>query len=220
MIEPNGNLYDDLVRNYTATPKLKVQFSYAMITKDGETSFDSVVEPMVGDRTIDFCSIDIDGLDLEVFQGFRRNMPTVVCIEGGQMFSPYDIRKEREVETQNMQQPLQVMRYVFASRGYELLCTHQDSFFMKRDVAEEFFEDEIRKSTLDLYFQGLLHHPRRIPWIQNQLDLVGERNLLLEEILRQAKVRKVHSGKEWNSKEFEEVLRAIIVTYKRHKDGV
>ena len=68
-------------------------------------------------NNIDFCSIDIDGLDLEIFETFKKFMPSVVCIEGGQMLHPYHKRVERNIAKRNIQQSLKVMVASFEKKG-------------------------------------------------------------------------------------------------------
>ena len=93
---------------------------------------------------VDFCSIDIDGLDLDVFEAIKKNLPKVVCIEGGQMLDPMAGRVSPQKASHNVQQSLCVLYSSFSARGYELVCSHQDSFFIKR-VRAAFHRKKLRR---------------------------------------------------------------------------
>lgn len=87
---------------------------------------------------IDFLSIDIDGLDLNIFEGLRRR-PKVVTIEGGFSWHPQmNVRVPDEVAAQNLQQPLAVGIEAVRSRGYEPVCFNQNLYAVELDLADRF----------------------------------------------------------------------------------
>jgi len=138
---------------------------------------DSIFEQHL-DKNIDFCSIDIDGLDLDIFETFEINLPKVVCIEGGQTLAPYHSRVSSDVSRNNIQQSLSVMNSVFEAKGYKLLCSYQDSFFIKEEYHKLFNVDE---SLMNQYIDGLLALPR-LPYIKKLLAASG----LINEVVEQA----------------------------------
>ena len=73
------------------------------------------------------------------------------------------------------------MTDIFAKKGYKLLCTYQDSFFVK----EEYFHlfDIPEKDLIEYYLEGLEAHHRRMPWIQFILSQVGLKNRVIDLIL-------------------------------------
>ena len=167
--------------------------------------FDHLIEPFVG-PTIDFCSIDIDGPDLEVFESFAERRPDVVCIEGGQMLPPRHPRLAPEIARHNLQQSLGTMVAAFAARGYALIAAHQDAFFVKRELAGPFAVcDDIDAA----YLRGVRHHPRRVPWIRRTLAELGLCNPLLDRIIASAAVPDVASGKQWSEAETARVVAAV-----------
>jgi len=84
-IEADNNRYNSLVANYKNAFHISCVNSFV----DSQNNlFDNIVSEYINDCQIDFCSIDIDGLDVEVFKTFNRHLPKVICIEGGQMLSP------------------------------------------------------------------------------------------------------------------------------------
>ena len=128
---------------------------------------------------IDFCSIDIDGHDVEVFETFTRNLPTVVCIEGGQMLYPFHPPVPSHIAQNNVQQSLATMHNIFARKGYRLLCTYQDSFFIKEEF---YYLFDVSSNLMNLYLDGLEAFPK-IPWIHKKLEEVGISNEILEAII-------------------------------------
>ena len=106
LIEPNRKRYEELEKNYEDSDHVHCINSYV---DHKNNLFDDIVGKYVVDK-IDFCSIDIDGLDLEVFETIEKFLPEVVCIEGGQMLSP--VFKERlptHTAKDNIQQGIYVM---------------------------------------------------------------------------------------------------------------
>jgi len=175
-IEANSIKYAKLVKNYENNDR--IECIRALIGIDNNL-FDHVVNDFV-DEDIDFCSIDIDGLDVMVFETFEKNLPKVVCIEGGQMLPPFDDRVSENIAKNNIQQSLIVMCKVFEAKGYRLLCSYQDSFFIRKEFYEKF---DVSNNIFDLYLDGLKAIPRRIPWICEILKENGLSNDTLTMIL-------------------------------------
>ena len=175
LIEGDEDKAKELHRNYTGHPEVKTVNSF-VDTKDN--LIDDIFEKHL-DKNIDFCSIDIDGLDLEIFKTFKVNMPKVVCIEGGQVLHPYHEEVESEIASKNVQQSLSVLRNVFRSKGYELLCSYQDCFFIKREYSNLF---QMEEDLTVHYKRGLLALPR-LPYIRNVLKEVGLKNKIIDHCL-------------------------------------
>ncbi len=83
---------------------------------------------------LDFLSIDIDGLEYEIFQGLDIQ-PRVICVEvnGGH---PPDSEEyiERETAKSNVGQPLKVFVRIAESKGYGLVCYTGNAFFIRKDI--------------------------------------------------------------------------------------
>jgi hypothetical protein len=163
-----------LKKNYANT---QVKTSNAFINTT-TCLFDSVVEKHL-QRDIDFCSIDIDGLDLEIFETFCTYLPKVVCIEGGQVLHPLAPPVPREIASANIQQSLQTMVEVFDSKGYKLLCSYQDSIFIKKEYYHLF---DVEESIINHYIEGLRCLPR-IPYILNLLGKFNIKNEIIDAAL-------------------------------------
>jgi len=203
-IEPEVNRFADLKSNYSQYDEIILINS---IVDRGENSFDNLVSKHVKEK-IDFCSIDIDGLDLEIFETFKNFMPTVVCIEGGQMLEPMCDRVPEHIASDNIQQSLKVMVEVFKSRGYSPLCSYQDTFFIKDEFIHLF---DTPRNILELYVDGLETHYRRMPWIQMMLHRNGIRNKIIDYILQNTNYFKYgyEQRKTWAKIEEKKILSFI-----------
>ena len=129
---------------------------------------------------IDFMSIDIDGLDVEIFKSINVFLPTVICIEGGQILEPYHSVVANDISANNIQQSLKTMMELFKDKGYKLLCTYQDSFFIKNEYSDLF---NVSNDIFDLYIDGLIALPR-IPYIKILLDSNKLKNRIIDYIIQ------------------------------------
>ncbi len=224
-IESDPIRFHDLTGNYKDYTKVKL--SNTIVGFDKDNLFDTIVDDNLSDivnftniieeklpnkSNIDFCSIDIDGLDLEIFETFDKHFPTVICIEGGQMLDPYHKRIPKEIAQHNIQQSICVMENSFRKKGYRLLCTYQDSFFIKEEFFPLFNVSEI---LLFLYYEGLAAIPRRLPYIQYKLNAVGTlvslRNIIVNNILTKTNYSKYgwNRRKEWAKKEYWNIVTRL-----------
>jgi len=176
-IEPVPERFNELKINYNQADNIECINS--LIDLEHNT-FDSVVDSLIRDE-FDFCSIDIDGLDVEVFETFEKYMPKVICIEGGQMLEPFHERLPIVLARNNIQQSLKIMVEVFQQKGYRLLCTYQDTFFIKNEYFDLF---DVSKDIMEQYLNGLSSLHRRLPWIQLTIGQVGLRNKIIDYILQ------------------------------------
>ncbi len=208
-IESDKKKFKKLSKNYKKNKKIRCL--HKTVSHDSSLPgefFDDIMFSYLGDNKIDFCSIDVDGRDLQVFGTFKKYFPTVICIEGGQMLHPLHERIPSRFAKRNIQQSLKVMVDLFESKGYKLLCTYQDSFFVKKEFYSKF---DISPYLLDLYFDGLRAIPRRIPFIQKCADRVKLKNPIADDILKRTSFEKYgwDKRKEWISEKIDEIFDAI-----------
>jgi hypothetical protein len=206
LIEPAKDRFLDLQKNYLDYPNIHTVNSFVEL--EGNNTFDSIADNYVSDK-IDFCSIDIDGLDLDIFETIEKYLPSVICIEGGQMLSPVNnTRLSREISKHNIQQGIYTMNQSFEKKGYKLLCTFQDSFFIKKEYYHLFnVEDDL----FNLYLDGIVAYPR-IPWIISTLNSVGLENDILNYIVKDIPLPISTSKEEkieWINKNYVSICKAI-----------
>ena len=213
-IEADKDRHKDLVSNYKDAPQITCIKSF--IDTQNHLFDDIISDYVVG--PIDFCSIDIDGLDVEVFKTFEKHLPKVICIEGGQMLEPHHETISNSKASKNIQQSLFVMSWIFKSKGYKPICSYQDTFYVQEEYYELF---DVPKSIMDLYLDGLKAHARRIPWIMKQIKSVGLYNYILAEITDRTRFDKYgYAGrKRWARKEQVEIDRVIEeIRWKYHNE--
>lgn len=182
-IENDKDKYEELKNNYKEYTS-KITCLNEKIGNSGKQLFDEIVDPVLNGKNIDFCSIDIDGLDLEVFETIEKYLPIVVCIEGGQMLHPFAKRVKKKIAKRNIQQSLNVMVESFEDKGYKILCSYQDSFFIKKDFYDLFL---VSKDILTLYFDGLRAISKRMPFVQQRVGRVGIKNRIVDYVLKRSK---------------------------------
>jgi len=175
-IESSAEKFELLKKNYENEEKVVCVNAHI---DNKENLFDDIVKNHVK-KGIDFCAIDIDGLDVEIFETFNDFLPTVVCIEGGQMLEPLSGRVPEVVASGNVQQSLKTMVDIFEEKGYKLLCTYQDSFFIKKEYYDLF---SVSEDLVEQYLDGLIAIHRRMPWIQFTLNYYSIKNKLINYIL-------------------------------------
>ena len=203
-VEADPKRYASLCLNYPGCDRV-VCINSRIGVKD--SLFDDVVAPKVSGE-IDFCSIDIDGLDVEVFDTFKAKLPRVVCIEGGQMLHPYRRSISSKKSKNNIQQSLGVMCSVFRNKGYEPICSYQDTFFV---LSEYRYLFDVSENLMDLYLDGLVVLARRIPWIRSVLKRNNLSNEILDEIVRDTGYSKYgYSGrKRWAVERISDIQRVV-----------
>ena len=107
-----------------------------------------------GIEQIDFLSIDIDGLDLNIFEGLRRR-PNLIAIEGGFSWHPQmNIRVPDEVASRNLQQPLRVAVEAVRAKNYEPVCFNQNLYAVEASDAHLFagIRHDAESLWLDAYY--------------------------------------------------------------------
>ena len=170
-IEGDKTKFEDLRDNYSNT-NILIENIYL---DDQHNNINTVLENNKIQH-IDFCSIDVDGLDLRLFKTFDDVLPTVVCIEGAQVVHPlFKGSINLEVERDNVTQSLYKYDQTFTNKGYRLLFAYQDCFFIKEEYFHLF---DISNNLVELYLDGLETLPR-IPWLFEK----GKKHLIKNEII-------------------------------------
>ncbi len=211
-IEGDKQKYIDLVNNYKDYNNISC---CNKIVDFKNNKFDNIIDLYLKNKNIDFCSIDIDGLDLEIFETFEKYFPSVVCIEGGQMLYPYYKRIKKSLAKRNIQQSLKTMVEAFEKREYKILCSYQDSFFIKKELYNLF---DVDTDLIELYFNGLLASYRRLPFINKYLKKVKLKNHIVNRILKISGYKKYgwEKRKIWGN-ENKDMIKKIINQLREEK---
>jgi len=170
-IEGDKTKFEDLRNNYSNT-NILVENIYL---DDQQNNINEVLKNNKI-RHIDFCSIDVDGMDLRLFKTFKEVLPTVVCIEGAQVLHPlFEGTISFEIERDNVTQSLYKYNQIFTKMGYRLLFSYQDCFFIREEYFHLF---SVSNNLTELYLDGLETLPR-IPWLFEK----GKKHLIKNEII-------------------------------------
>lgn len=193
-IECDDDRYEKLFLNYRKFSQIRV--CHAKVGFEGGNLFDSIADRLLGNCVIDVCTIDINGLDLEVFETFHKYLPTIVCIEGGQALAPMHARIDRSIAAKNIQQSLSTYVEVFEKKGYKLIGCYQDCFFVKKEYYPLF---NVSTDLIALYVRGFLEQLHRLPYVQDRLAQYGLSNAIVDYVLAHsnyAKYKDIGKGKE------------------------
>ena len=170
-IEGDKAKFEDLRNNYSNTNILAEN----IYLDDQKNNINKVLKNNKI-KHIDFCSIDVDGLDLRLFKTFKEVLPTVVCIEGAQVLHPlFEGIISFQIERDNVTQSLYKYNQTFTKMGYRLLFAYQDCFFIKEEYFHLF---NVSNNLTELYLDGLETLPR-IPWLFEK----GKKHLIKNEII-------------------------------------
>jgi hypothetical protein len=93
------------------------------------------------DKEIDLLSIDVDGLDYNIFEKMERYSPKIICIEVNAGHSPlYDQVIPIHVAQNNIGQSMKVISDLAARKGYFPLCYTGNLFLIKNEYRYLFIE--------------------------------------------------------------------------------
>jgi hypothetical protein len=132
LIEAEEQRHAELRTLYADRPD--VQCVRATIDEDSNTLRD-VLDRNEAPVEFDFVSIDIDGLDYQVFSSMRVSA-RVVCVEVASMLDPDQTTLlPASLASQNIGQSLGCFRLLAERMGYKLVGYTGNAFFVKRDAA-------------------------------------------------------------------------------------
>ena len=126
MIEGDKDRYNHLVENYKDNPGV---IPVNRFVDTGRNSLSAILEEN-DFADLDFLSIDIDGLDYEIFStlAFR---PRVICVEVNAGHSPDTLTLlDADVAKNNVGQPFMAFHEAAQKMGYDLVCYNANAFFV------------------------------------------------------------------------------------------
>lgn len=194
-IECNKKIFSDLQKNYDHATRVicinkKVEIK-------GPNKFDKIMSAYAPDKPITFLSIDVDGFDLEIFENIEEYLPIVACLEGGKGAHPLDPRMPIHCIC-DVGQSLKVIKDVAESKGYKILCAHQDTFLVKKDLFAHF---NVPTDLFQLYINGYLAQDYiHILMYMMRLKRLHRKNKILDYILEETNYNKYRTGEEWAEK--------------------
>lgn len=180
-IEAMPNKFEVLQRNFRDNPRVTC---VNRLVDAGKDSLGSIVQETGFPSVMDFLSVDIDGLDYEIFRGLDLR-PRVICIEVNAAHAPETAEElPRAVAANSVGQPMKVFMRTAREKGYSLVAYTGNAFFVRDDVVREkglavltaaaAYDDYLRhldaptKEWLYLVTRGLIRPYRR--YLNSQLS--------------------------------------------------
>jgi len=144
LIEADKARYAEMVSNFSHI-KNKYLFNESVSVKD-ESSLDSLLSTIPGlKNNFKLLSIDVDGLDYEIWENFRNFRPLVVIIEVNSSYPP----AQKVYPCVPSGASAGIMNELGEKKGYKLVCHTGNLFF----VVEELFPLlEIEDNSLEALF--------------------------------------------------------------------
>jgi hypothetical protein len=157
-IEYDSNKYKDLLNNFSNEEKITCINS--MVGFSENDNLDTIIENCQHkDKNFDFISIDVDGLDYNIFKAMKKYLPKVICIEVNAGHHPlYDKEIPISVSCNNINQSIKIISDHGNEKGYFPLCYTGNLFLVKNEYKYLFVNDI--KDLTDIYIDFLKFHTR------------------------------------------------------------
>lgn len=189
-IEADIDKFIELKKNYKDINKIITVNSFV---DENDNKLDNILKEHDINH-VDFCSIDIDGLDLNVFNAIEKIYPTIICIEGGQVLFPTDrVKVSVDIQKDNVTQSLYNYMSDFQKKNYRLLCAYQDIFFVKEEYYNLF---NVSNNIYEIYINGLFALPR-IPWLYEKKEQYNIKNDILDYIISNTNNKNIKNRNLW-----------------------
>jgi hypothetical protein len=127
-------------RNYTFfNKKEKVKFVQSFVTKE---NINVLVKENIGNREIDFVSIDIDGNDYEIWKAFDLN-PKLVVVENKIEYGGYDIvvPVSNNFSADEWGASIHSFTKLSEAKGYTLVASNNagfNAFYVRNDLIQKY----------------------------------------------------------------------------------
>ena len=201
-IEGEKEKYNQLVNNYKNTD---IICENVFLESNGKNNINNIFKKYNINK-IDFCSIDIDGLDLNIWKTFEI-YPEVVCIEGGQVLHPLEKNIVPDnIMRDNVTQSLYNYNKIFNERGYKLIAAYQDLFFVKDKYYEHF---NVSDDLMTLYLDGIKCLPR-IPWLYEKMNQYKINNEIISKIMNKTKNKNFNNRNLWMNDNWDIIKKYLL----------
>jgi hypothetical protein len=141
-IEADKEKFSELEKNYSGCDNVHLINSYV-------DSSENTLEVILKNNDLlwkyyqmDFLSIDIDGLDYEIFKSLNLR-PRVICIE---IYSAY--HPNSKVQVNGAGKPFSSFIELATVMGYTMICYTGNAFFIRNDIKEQFALPTLLNETL------------------------------------------------------------------------
>jgi hypothetical protein len=150
-IEADDKKYEDLKASFG--DKEGITVIKRLISHEGDDTLDNIIDECEHkNKEFDIISIDVDGLDYNIFKSMREYLPSVIIIEVNAGHSPTSDKEiEIGIAKNNIGQSLSVVCREGERKGYFALCYTGNLFLVKNEYKDIFAEDvkDIRSIYID-----------------------------------------------------------------------
>lgn len=203
-IEANKKIFSELQENYSFASNITCINKKVEI--NGPNCFDKIMDNYAPEIPITFLSIDVDGVDLEIFESIEKYLPLVVCLEGGKGPHPFDPRMPIYF-IDKVGQSIKVINDVAKKKGYKILCAFQDIFLIKEEFSPYF---KVNEDLFRLYLDGYkAQEYTHIPMYARRLKVLHRENKILDYVLTKTEYSNYKTDEDW-AKENEQQISAIL----------
>jgi hypothetical protein len=152
-IESDNVKFKDLQNNFINNNKITTINS--MVGFNDNDNLDRIIDDSNHpNKNFDIISIDVDGLDYNIFKAMNKYLPKVICIEVNAGHSPlYNVEIPINISQNNVGQSLKVICDYAATKDYFPLCYTGNLFLVKNEY-KELFKDDV-KELQDMYYEFL-----------------------------------------------------------------
>ncbi len=153
--EADVEKYLQLRENYR-TYGARIHCVHAAVAESGPSSIDAIIDESPFDH-VDFLSIDVDGLDFDLFRGIKKHFPSFLCIEVNARMDPdYPHYVPPEIAQDNVGQSMAVICKHAATMGpgYTPVAYTGNLFLVRNDHARLFPTFSLRELYVQ-FFKGL-----------------------------------------------------------------
>lgn len=134
MIEGDSEKFKKLTENYKHNEKV---FCVNKYVDSAENNLSKILYSLDIEGEIDFLSIDIDGLDYEIFNTLDIR-PRVICIEVNAGHNPEnEIMIEKSIAKNNVGQSLKSFTNIADDKDYKLVCYTGNAFYIRTDIMKQ-----------------------------------------------------------------------------------
>jgi len=151
MIESDPAKYEQLLKTYKENSRV---VCVNRLVDDANNTLSNICKES-DISNIDFLSVDIDGMDYEIFRTLDI-YPKIICIEVNTGHAPdKDQLIDNDTAKNNVGQSLAVFTKTAKSKGYSLLCYTGNAFYIRDDIAIK--HDIAPVSAVEAYTSLLRH---------------------------------------------------------------
>lgn len=151
-IEADKDKFKDLTQSFGAFYE-NITLVNKMVSYQDDDNLDTIIDDCGHkNKEFDFVSIDVDGLDYNIFKAMKKYMPKVICIEVNAGHSPdYGLEIPEHIAKNNIGQSLAIICNEANYKGYFPLCYTGNLFLIKDEYRDLFLFHIDGKNIKDLY---------------------------------------------------------------------